>query len=208
MTTKTMPDSPLPAGPTLWQIGDDLEALEALLAEVGGDVSEEEAEAAIDAWLAETRETEAAKLDRYGALIRTLEARAEIQEKEAARLMERAQVNRNAVKRLKDRLLMHLERTGRTKADGHLYSFTVAKNGGKPPLVIDEGIDPMTLPVQYRRASMVLLCPTDETLDALRDQCSRLEVEPDTAAIRAALDAGEFLPFARIGERGRHLRIR
>lgn len=193
---------------TLWEIGDDLEAIEALLYETGGDVSEEEAEAAIDAWLTETQEAEAAKLDRYGALVRTMEARAEIKEQEAKRLAERAQAERNAARRLKERLMLHLERTGRTKAQGNLYSFTVAQNGGKPPLVIDEGIDPMTLPVQYRRASMVLLCPTDETLDALRDQCSRLEVEPDTAAIRAALDAGEFLPFARIGERGRHLRIR
>lgn len=206
MATKTT-EQTLPAGRTLWEIGSDLESLEALLMEVGGDVTDEEAEQAIDAWLAETRETEAQKLDRYGALIRTFEARAEIQEKEAARLMERAQVNRNAVKRLKDRLLMHLERTGRTKADGHLYSFTVSKNGGKLPLETDP-VDPMDVEPRFRRASLVLMAPTEETLEALREQCKRLDVTLDTEAVRDALDAGEPVPFARYGERGKHLRIK
>lgn len=206
MATKTT-EQTLPAGRTLWEIGSDLEALEALLMEVGGDVTDEEAEKAIDAWLEETREAEAQKLDRYGALIRTLEARAEIQEKEAARLMERAQVNRNAVKRLKDRLLMHLELTGRTKADGHLYSFTVAKNGGKLPLETDP-VDPMDVEPRFRRASLVLMAPTEETLEALREQCKRLDVTLDTEAVRDALDAGEPVPFARYGERGKHLRIK
>lgn len=207
MATKTTPEPVLPAGRTLWEIGSDLEALEALLTEVGGDVSEEEAEAAIDAWLAETSEAEAQKLDRYGALIRSLEARAEIQEAESARLLERARVNRNAVSRLKDRLLMHLDRTGRTKAEGYLYAFTVANNGGKLPLLTDD-VDPMQVAPRFRRASLVLDAPTDETLDALREQCRRLDVMLDGEAIRAALDAGEDVPFARYGERGRHLRIR
>ena len=30
----------------------------------------------------------------------------------------------------------------------------------------------------------------------------------DDAAIRAALDAGQELPFAKLGERGTHLRVR
>jgi hypothetical protein len=33
-------------------------------------------------------------------------------------------------------------------------------------------------------------------------------IEPDTEAIRAALDAGETLPFARLGERATSIRIK
>lgn len=187
MATKTT-EQTLPAGRTLWEIGSDLEALEDLLMEVGGDVTDEEAERAIDAWLEETRE-------------------AEIQEKEAARLMERAQVNRNAVRRLKDRLLAYMDRRGTPKLSGNLYSFTASDNGGKLPLIVDD-VDPMTLPPQYRKAVMVLLCPTDETLEALKDQCAKLEVEPDGDAIRAALEAGQELDFARFGQRGRHITVR
>src|SRR5690606_18631289 len=144
MATKTT-EQTLPAGRTLWEIGSDLEALEALLMEVGGDVTDEEAERAIDAWLEEMREAEAQKLDRYGALIRTLEARAEIQKAEAKRLMERAKVNENAVRRLKDRLLAYMDRRGTPKLSGNLYSFTARDNGGKLPLIVDD-VDPMTLP--------------------------------------------------------------
>lgn len=193
---------------TLWEIGDDLEALHDLLAEVGGDVSEEEAEAAIDAWLSEVAGAEAAKLDRYGALIRTIEARAEIQESEAKRLTERANANRNHVKRLKDRLLAHMDRTGRKKIEGNLYAFTAANNGGATPVQIDEGVDPMQVEPRFRVAKLTLACPTDETLEALESQCRKLEVEIDRAAVREALDAGEALPWAQYGERGRHVRMR
>lgn len=191
---------------TLWEIGDDLLALDDLLAEIGGDVSEEEAERAIDEWLAETREAEAAKLDRYAALIRTLEARAEIQEAESKRLADRARANKNNARRLKDRLLLHMERTGQKKIAGNLYAATVAKNGGKAPVEVT--VDPRDLPAPFRRAKLTLACPTDETLEALADQATRLDLEPDTDAIRTALEAGEKLPFARLGDRGHHVRIR
>src|SRR5690606_40814621 len=126
---------------------------------------------------------------------------------EAKRLMERAKVNENAVRRLKDRLLAYMDRRGTPKLSGNLYSFTARDNGGKPPLIVDD-VDPMTLPPQYRKAVMVLLCPTDETLEALKDQCAKLEVEPDGDAIRAALEAGQELDFARFGQRGRHITVR
>lgn len=192
---------------TLWEIGDDLEALHDLLAEVGGDVSEEEAETAIDAWLSEVAGAEAAKLDRYGALIRTIEARAEIQQTEAKRLLDRASVNLNHARRLKDRLLAYMDRTGRKKIEGNLYAFTAANNGGAAPVQIDD-VDPMQVEPRFRVAKLTLACPTDETLEALESQCRRLDVEIDTRAVREALDAGEDLPWARYGERGRHIRVR
>lgn len=192
---------------TLWEIGDDLRALDDLLYEVGGDVSEAEAEAAIDEWLTETRRAEADKVDAYAALIKTFEARAKAKKAEARHLQDRARIEENAAKNMKERMKLYLEAKGERKVDGNLHGFTVAGTGGRAPVDIDD-VDARELPTPYRRARMVLLHPTDETLDALEDQCQRLDVEPDKDAIREALEAGEDLPFARLGERGTHLRVR
>ncbi|HEY8377693.1 MAG TPA: siphovirus Gp157 family protein [Nannocystis sp.] len=209
MTTAT-----ISADRTLWQIGDDLEALAALLEEMGGDVSEEEAEAAIDAWLAETREAEATKLDRYKALMDALEERAVAREAKAQWHREQAAANeavataeRNKIQRLKDRLIAYMDRTGRTALHGHVSRFTLRNNGGKPPLVTDP-VDPWAVEPRFRRATLVLTAPADETLEALRSQCRKLDLALDNDAIRAALDAGEVVPFARYGERGRHVVVK
>ena len=60
---------------TLYEISSDLSALEELLTEVGGELPDEVAEAAIDAWLEETGTATKDKVDRYCGLIRELESR-------------------------------------------------------------------------------------------------------------------------------------
>jgi hypothetical protein len=169
---------------TLYQIGADLDALEALLFDVGGDVSEDEASEAIDAWLAESQDALKEKLDSYGALIREFESRAAARKAEADRLMVLATVDANAVKRLKDRLRWFFEARGIDKVESARFRFTLANNGGKAPVDV--------------------LLPAE----ALPEWCQRVSVSADVDAIRAKLEAGEALEFAALRERGKHLRVK
>lgn len=174
---------------TLYEIRDDLEALHALLYEVGGDITEEEAEAAIDAWLRETDEALKDKLDRYAALIRETEAKAASRKEEADRLAALATTDLNTAKRLKARLQWFFEDQGIEKMETERFKFTLANNGGRAPVIV--------------RA------PVDE----LPEWARRVTVTADTEAIRGeieerARDGREPLDFAEIGPRGKHLRIR
>ena len=65
------------------------------------------------------------------------------------------------------------------------YKLTLANNGGKAPLIVD-----------------------DEFVLDLPDEYLEWSAEPDRAKIRAALEAGEVLTFARLGERGQSMRIK
>lgn len=170
---------------TLFEIGDEFAQIHALLAETGGELTPD-IEVRVTEWLETLADEEGRKLDGYAAYIKLLDMEAVAAKAEAEQWAKRAQVRTNAAKRLKDRLRDHLTDTGRTKATSAKgVVITVQANGGKPPLEVDT-VDPATLPDQ--------LCRTVRSVD--------------TEAVRAALDAGEVLPFARLGDRGTHLRIR
>lgn len=171
---------------TLYEIGEDIVALDSLLFEVGGDVSEEDADAAITSFLNENRENLERKLDGYGYLIREQEKDAEFCEAEAERLSRRAEVRRNAVKRLKDRLNDFFTQHGLTKVQAPHFTLAQQKNGGKIPLEIK--VQPEELPKPYRYEVV--------------------SVKADTDKIREALEAGKKLPFATLGERGTHIRVK
>ena len=94
---------------TLYEISGNLAALESLLTEVGGELPDEVAEAAIDAWLEETGTATRDKVDSYCGLIREIESRATARKAEAKRLSERANIDSGAVDRLKARLLWFFE---------------------------------------------------------------------------------------------------
>jgi hypothetical protein len=177
---------------TLHAIGEDLEALDAVLAEMGGDVSDAEAETAVDAWLAELGQERDAKLDRYAAYIADLEARAKVKREEAKRLAERSAAEEARVKMLKTRLMWFFAEHGLRKLDTPLCSFTVCANGGSLPVRLL--VDAAALPAGYR----------DEVVTW----------RPRTDDLRAALESGSEIvddagnPVAELGERGTHLRIR
>jgi hypothetical protein len=127
---------------TLREIGEDLQALEDLLAEVGGDVSEAEAEAAIDAWLMETTDALHKKLDRYADLIQYMNDRAKGRKEEAARLTALAKTDENGAKYLKDRLYWFMKEHGQAKLDTKFHRLSIAKAGGKAPVVITTDMTP------------------------------------------------------------------
>jgi hypothetical protein len=169
---------------TLYEIKDDLDALAALLYEVGGDITEDEACAAIDAWLRETNEALRGKLDRYAALIREKESLAETRKEEGKRLLSLASSDEAMVTRLKARLQWFFEDQGIDKLETDRFRFTLANNGGKVPIQ--------------------LLVPPDQ----LPEWARRVVVTPDMEAIRGEIEAAGSCEFASVGERGRHLRIR
>lgn len=171
---------------TLYQIADDLRALEALLVEAGGDISSPEALAAVEAWEAELSTNLAGKVDNYCGLITEIEIRAAARQAESDRLRDLARVDDNAAKALRERLLFILQTRNVPKVDTERFRVSVAKNGGKAPL--DVRVGPDELPAWAVK--------------------KRTVVETDKDAIRARLEAGESLPFASIMERGTRLVIK
>lgn len=170
---------------TLLDIGRDLEALDRLIEEREGDITDPEVEATITAWFDDLADHEAVKLDRYAGLIASLEGESAVCRAEAARLQKAANSRESRVAWLKARMKAHLEATGRRSVKTSLgRTVSVQANGGDPPLLID-------VPVE-----------------ALPSRFQAIEFKTNRAAIKDALKAGESLDFARFGEPGTHLRIR
>jgi len=168
---------------TLFEIGADAQALADLLIEVGGELSSEEEEEAVDRWFAEIGDRLELKVDSYCALIAEMQARADARYEEGMRLTNQARVDQNAAERLKGRLKLFFEMTNRTKLQTPRFTISLAKNGGKAPLIIE-----------------------DEA--AVSEDFLKVAVAPDREAIRKALEMGRTLEFARLGNRGTSLRIK
>ena len=140
----------------------------------------------LDAWFASLTAEEGVKLDAYINLMRVWAAESAAAKAEAARYTQRAKVRDNRNAQLEARLRLHLESTGRTSietATGRPIALRL--NGGRLPLIIDG--DRRATDVEPRFLKMVSSI--------------------DTELVRASLEAGEELPFARLGERGQHLRV-
>lgn len=172
---------------TLREIDADLRALETLLMEVGGDVTEEEAEEAVRKWFGEIKSQLNVKLDGYATVIANMKNRSAARREESRRLADLAKVDENAVARLRETLLWYMNENGHDEIQANLHRFRVANNGGKTPLTIKEAASP----------AAYIDTPYVDTV-----------YEWNTDAIRGALENGVDLPFARLLERGQHVRIK
>lgn len=121
------------------------------------------------------------KADGYAKVIRELEGQTNTLKSEIDRLNTRKRLIETNIKRMKLSLQESMRVSGKTKFKTSLFSFSIAKNGGKQPLDIYD-----TVPEGY----------------------SIVKLEPDKEKIRQALENGEELPFAILQERGESLRIR
>lgn len=164
----------------LYQISHDMDRLADFLIECGGDVSDPEVAARVDAALRADSEAFSKKADSYVALIREFEARGCARRIEADRMKQLQQVDLNAARNLKERLMAVMEHQGMKRVDTDRFRVTLAANGGKRPLVI---------------------------VGEVPQEFCRVEVKPDTDKIREAIEAGHELPFVEVGDRGKHLRI-
>ena len=173
---------------TLYAITADLIALDDILTESGGDITDEAAERAVDSWLESLGNERDEKLDGYCGLIREIESRCEARKVEATRLSALARADDNAAKRLKDRMKLMMELTRTAKIETTHFKIGVCANGGKQPI---------ELRPEYL-ANPTLLPPAFQ----------HVEIRPDTDAIREGLEAGEAMIFAELKPRGTHVRIR
>jgi hypothetical protein len=171
---------------TLYQINHDINDLENQLEELElNNATPDEHNAFIDKWLCLEGELHS-KLDNYGIYIRELEARAEIRKAEAKRLEDRATVDINKAKALKESLLYVFTARDIKKLETKRFSFSRAKNGGKAPLILNEQTPISEIPEEF--------------------QTIVIQISKET--VRKALESGKDLTFARLGERGENIRIK
>lgn len=167
---------------TLFELSNQIEALAQILTEV----DDEEVQETILREFLKTSDDLKIKLDNYCSLIQEVETRAEVRKAEAKRLSDRAAVDSNLAKRLKSTLLWYLKEHGISKVETAFHSISIAKNGGKKPLVINNDIPIMQIPQQFQVVSIDL----------------------NKEAVRQALENGEKLDFAYLGQRQESLRVR
>ncbi len=174
---------------TLFELGQELLELHRQMTDAADSNAELTPEVAqhLDQWFASIADAEAVKLDNYVNFIRQLEAEAAAAKLEAERYAQMAEIRESAVKRLKEAMVRHLDETGRTEAKtASNRKICIQKNGGKAPLRIEDGMDLAKLPPVY----------------------IKIVRSVNTDAVRQALNAGEQLEWAKLGDVGRHLRIR
>lgn len=121
------------------------------------------------------------KADNYAKIISELLGDAEKIKKEKQRLETRQKMFENRAKMLKENLYQAMKKINKPKFKTDLFSFNIAKNGGKQALTIDG-----TVPKEY----------------------TKTVIENDTDKIRQKLENGESLPFAHLEPRGESLRIK
>jgi hypothetical protein len=171
---------------TIYDISADLAALETILHENGGDITDPQASSALAEWERELETDLAGKVDRYCALIAEMEVRAAARRAEAERLVDLAKADESGAAGLRDRLRFIWQARNLGPLQTARFRVSISRNGGKAPLSISGEADSLPAWAVKRRADRV---PVD--LDDL-----------------AALEAGNVLPFARLEERGSRISIR
>ncbi len=170
--------------PTLLQIAEGFHAIDNVLEENGGDISDPKFAALVEDWFVTLQSDLAVKCDQYAAYIRELVLRASARTEEAERLLKAAKSHHATADFLKARLKDALISIDQKKVEGPRYTVSIQKNGGKQPLTIKEGA---TVPPEFLKQPPPV---------------------PDNDLIRSVLESGVPLDFAFLAERGTQLRIR
>ena len=172
--------------PTLLEITEDMAALDALLTENGGDISDPAVMDAVDAWFTENESQLRAKVEGYAAFIQDQRILAEGAKQEAQRMADKAKRRTATADFLAGRLKGVMERLKINKIETPRFTVAVQGNGGVQPIDVHA------------------------PLDALPDWAKRkiVNIVPDKDAIRARLEAGETLEFAILQPRGTRLAIK
>ena len=126
-----------------------------------------------------------AKINSILNLIKNRESWAKIRRDRIFELKRLIEIDNNLARNLNGYLLQHLSVNNINKLRTTDYNISISKNGGKQPVVVDP-VDPDTLP----------------------DDLTVTERKVNKNAVRDRLLAGEKLSFARLGDRGQHLRIK
>ena len=124
------------------------------------------------------------KADGYAKVIRNMEASISAIKAEQERLAARKNLLELGIKRLKANLEASMIATGKRKFKTDLFSFSIQKNGGKAPVILD--------------------VPVEE----LPDDYVVITEKPDLTAIGTYLETHSDCEFAHFGDRGEGLRIK
>ena len=124
------------------------------------------------------------KADNYAKVIKNLKAEIEGLKAEEKRLYDRRKVIENNIKACENNLLWSMKQTGKEKFKTELFSFSVAKNGGKVPLVVD--VPAADLPTELQSVT----------------------IDVDKDALRKYIEETGDLTYGHFADRGEHLSIR
>ncbi len=124
------------------------------------------------------------KADNYARVIQNLKAQADAFKAEEQRLADKRKKCEAGVERLKENLFAAMKATGKEKFKTELFSFSIQKNGGAEPVIVDV-----------------------ET-EKLPDDLVQITEKPDLKAIAAYIKDTGDLSYAHFGERGESLRIK
>lgn len=196
---------------SLFAIGADLEALEQLITEAEGDISDPKAEVAVQTWFDDLGHELAGKLDNYLWMIRKWESEQTVADAERDRMVSLAKTRANRIERLKSLLRSWMEQhqqnelvsaTGRT--------IRLATNGGKRAMklngelaatILDNAYAQITLDAEALAGKVGNLSP-----DGIRPLIT-YHLTIDTDQLRRLLEAGASHPLAELMPSGRSLRL-
>jgi hypothetical protein len=172
--------------PSLFKIGQDMQALDDLLEAIGGDVTDEALDAVIQEWLEENAQNLAGKVDNIVRFHKDLTARAKAKRELAREYDALARFDEKKAERLKTRLLDFMQERGWDLMEGNVHKVTVTLNGGKRPVIVPDELDLAKVPREF-----IIETPS-----------------LDKEKVYEALKAGKVVPFAKLGPQGSHLRIK
>lgn len=124
------------------------------------------------------------KAENSAKVLKQLEAEAAALKAETERLDARRKSIENNIKSIKSRIYDAMKLTGKEKFKTALFSFSITKNGGKIPVVVD--VECSELP----------------------DEFVTITEKPNLDAIRAYIEKHGTCAYAHYGERGESLRIK
>ena len=128
------------------------------------------------------------KIEGCCKVIKNIEADINAYKAEAKRLTDRAKSLEKNIERLKATIFNSMKATNTTNIKGQLFKISIAKNGGKLPVVYDKSNKDITA--------------------LLPDQLVNIVETPNLEAIRELLEAGKVVEGFSLGERGESLRIK
>lgn len=168
---------------SLFDIAEDIRLLEDMVPTVEDD--QEQMESIVE-FLEEAHGEMSAKIDNYCELISEIKARIEVRKQRIKEMQALVKTDENTVKRLVEVLKWYFESHEIKRMDTERHRVTIAKNGGKTPVSVQEDYPINLVPDEYVTVVRKL------NLDAIRE----------------ALEAKSELPFATLGERQTSLRIK
>ena len=126
------------------------------------------------------------KLDNYGIIVNELMTDVAKIDQEIKRLTAKKKTISGSIDYLKNMVTQTMNTMNTKKVKGEKFTWSIQKNGGKAPLIIEDNITPLDVPEDFQQ----------------------VDIGFDKTEIRKVLELGYSLPFAHLGERGESLRLK